>query len=89
VPQVRGHNLLAGFDSVANKESGPRFVPERVISQGIQDRAREHRVIVRAFDDDMFGLDPPLVITRAEVDALVDGIKKAIDDVRREEEGVG
>lgn len=89
VTHVRGLGLLAGFDVVADKESGTRFAPERAISHRIQERAREHGVIVRAFDDDMFGLAPPLVITRAEVDALVDGIKKAIDDVRREEEGVG
>ncbi len=89
VTQVRGLGLLAGFDLVADKESGAGFAPERAISQRVQERAREHGVIVRAFDDDMFGLAPPLVITQAEVDALVDGIKKALDDVRREEEGVG
>ena len=89
VTHVRGLGLLAGFDLVAEKESGARFAPERQISQRVRERAEEHGLIVRAFDDDMFGFAPPLVITKAEVDELIESLKKALDDVRREEEGVG
>ena len=88
VSNVRGRVLAAGFDIVADKVTGTHFPPERDIGQRIRRKAHERGLIVRAFDQDMFGFAPPLIVERAEIDDLIATMRAAIDAVRAEEDGI-
>jgi 4-aminobutyrate--pyruvate transaminase len=49
------------------------------VGLGFGEHALRHGIIVRPLGD-MIALSPPLIITAAEVDVLIDGLRAALDD---------
>ncbi|GAA5047885.1 aminotransferase [Erythrobacter westpacificensis] len=80
VGDVRGDHLMAGIELVADREAKRNFPPDLAAAEVVFRRAREHGVIVRPVGDTII-LSPPLIISREQVDTLIDGLDQAIEDV--------
>jgi adenosylmethionine-8-amino-7-oxononanoate aminotransferase len=79
VGEVRGMGLIAALELVANKESRQPF-DGNAVGGFCQKQAEEHGLIVRAMAGNNIALCPPLIITEAQVDELVDKLGQALAD---------
>ncbi len=78
VGEARGVGLIGAVQLVADKASKTPLPAAAGIGPFIQAYALEHGIIVRATPEAVY-LCPPLIISRAEVDALMDGLGAALD----------
>jgi putrescine aminotransferase len=78
VGEARGIGLLGAVELVADKATRARFKPEGRAGTACRDHCVKQNVVSRAVRDTMV-LSPPLVITRSEIDQLIDRLRKAID----------
>ena len=78
VGEVRGVGLIAGIELVRYKDGPVFFEPEGHAGVICRDHCIRSNVILRAVRDGMVTA-PPLVITNAEVDRLVDTVRRSID----------
>lgn len=87
VGEVRGMGLMACVECVISKESQDPLSLDYEIGDRIDKHCQRLGLIVRPLIN-MCVISPPLVITRAQIDELVDmlreGIECAMEDVRRE-----
>nr|WP_315464436.1 aspartate aminotransferase family protein [uncultured Rhodoferax sp.] len=79
VGEARGAGLVAALEVVANKQTKTPFPPAMGVAAHVGVRALEHGFITRALGDTV-NFCPPLIITRAQIDAMFDGAEKALDD---------
>ena len=79
VGEVRGAGFLAGVELVADKATKRRFDPVGRLGQFAFERAHDHGLILRAVGDTLV-FCPPLIVTAAQVDALLQGFAKTLDD---------
>lgn len=79
VGEVRGMGMIAALELVADKNSGKPFGNNSVGGYCAL-RAQEHGLIVRAMGGNSIALCPPLVISREQVDELVDSLGRALED---------
>jgi len=79
VGEVRGVGMIAALELVANRETRQAFDGGRVGAYA-QLRAQEHGLIVRAVAGSSVALCPPLIITEAQVDEILDSLGRALDD---------
>jgi L-2,4-diaminobutyrate transaminase len=85
VAEVRGHGLVGAVEFAESLEPLRRFEPRAKVSGAIVKRARELGVITRALPNaDTISFSPPFVVTEAEIDQMVAGTRRALDDVCRE-----
>lgn len=86
VGEVRGKGLLAAIEVVADKFTREPF-PTKVAGY-LQQACTDHGLIGRAVAGTAFALCPPLIITSAQVDELVEklaaGLNDTLDYVTRE-----
>lgn len=80
VGEVRGMGLIGAVELVANKETRENFDPKLGVAPQLVARAQEHGVILRAMMGDAIAFSPPLIITGEELDLVVDGFAKALDE---------
>ena len=78
VGQARGVGLIGALQLVADKATKAPLPPAAGIGPLIQASAMQHGVIVRATPEAVY-LCPPLIISHAEVDELMDGLGAALD----------
>lgn len=83
VGEVRGVGLMAGVELVADKKSRAAFPQKGRAGSFLMNRAQEHGLIVRAIGDAVV-MAPPLIITEAEIDDLLQRFGRALDDTERE-----
>ncbi len=82
VGEVRGVGLLAALEFVADKKRKQRFAPAIGVGARVSAACRENGLIARAMPHgDILGFAPPLVITREEVDDVVERARRAVDSV--------
>lgn len=82
VGEVRGIGLLAALEFVADKHKKERFAPNRTIGAKVSAACLQEGLIARAMPHgDILGLAPPLIITREEVDLIINMVKRAVDKV--------
>jgi L-2,4-diaminobutyrate transaminase len=82
VGEVRGLGLMVGLDLVADREKRRRFSPDKEVARRILLQGYEEGIIARALpNSDCIALSPPLCITTAEMDRLVDGLALAVTKV--------
>jgi L-2,4-diaminobutyrate transaminase len=85
VGEIRGLGLIAGIELVADRGSRAPFDATLKVGQRVAARCLEDGLIVRALPvGHVVALSPPLCITRAEVDRVVDGLDRAIRAVADE-----
>jgi L-2,4-diaminobutyrate transaminase len=83
VGDIRGVGLIAGVELVADKATRRRFDP--ALGARVAQRCMEDGLIVRPLPGGhVIALSPPLCITRAQVDQVVDGLARGLDQVRDE-----
>jgi 4-aminobutyrate--pyruvate transaminase len=88
VGEVRGVGLVAAIELVEDKAAKKNFDPSRKAGPRLLKHGEEHGVILRAMINDSIGFSPPLIITRDEVDEMLDRVARALDglavELRRE-----
>ena len=78
VGDVRGSGLIGALELVANKETGQAFVNGAVgayAQKAVQDRG----VILRTVAGSSLAFCPPLIITTAQIDEIIDATSQALD----------
>ncbi|MBE1282695.1 MAG: aminotransferase class III-fold pyridoxal phosphate-dependent enzyme [Rhodobacteraceae bacterium] len=79
VGEVRGKGLIAALELVANKTTGQGF--DGAPAGGFAMKACERNgLIIRAVAGNSVALCPPLIITREEVDEMLDRLARALDE---------
>ena len=85
VGEVRGVSLLAALEFVGDKKQKERFKPDLKVGPRIATACLEQGLIARAMPHgDILGFAPPLIVTRSDVDEIVDRTKRAVDQVTEE-----
>ena len=85
VGEARGVGLMAALEFVADKTKKERFDPNAKIGPRVSAACLERGMIARAMPHgDILGFAPPLCITKAEVDKVIDIAKQAVDAVTDE-----
>ncbi|RWX60066.1 aminotransferase class III-fold pyridoxal phosphate-dependent enzyme, partial [Mesorhizobium sp. M2A.F.Ca.ET.039.01.1.1] len=79
VGEVRGRGFIAGIQIVQDRAARRAFAPELRMGADVERRCREHGVMIRNMGD-VLAICPPYVITPNEIDALVDGVRAALDE---------
>jgi 4-aminobutyrate---pyruvate transaminase len=92
VGEVRGTGLIAAIELVADKTTKRKFPPTAGVAGRWTKLIEGQGVITRAVPGEMLCFSPPLIITEAEVDEMLDRIGRALDEltvrIRREQIGV-
>ena len=82
VGDVRGEGLLAAVELVEDRTNGRLFDPAKKVGPQAAAALLERGVIARAMPQgDILGFAPPLCLTKAEADVIVDAVKSAIEHV--------
>ncbi len=85
VGEVRGEGHIAAVEFVKNRSPLERFDPSVRVGARVATASRRHGVITRALPNaDTIAFSPPFIVTEAELDEMVDGTRKALDDVAAE-----
>ncbi len=85
VGEIRGFGLIGAIELVARKDPPEAFDPALKVAIRAAKHALDIGVITRALPAaDTLALSPPLTITPAEIDTLVDGLREAVDRVHAE-----
>ncbi len=77
VGEVRGRGLIAAIEIVANKATGEALPPSAVAY--LQQACLDNGLIGRPVAGTSFALCPPLIITEAQVDEMVDALVRGVD----------
>jgi putrescine aminotransferase len=78
VGQVRGVGLMAAIELVQDKENHTNYPKDLAIGGICRDYALANGLVMRAVGDSMI-MCPPLVISKAEIDELMDITKRSLD----------
>jgi putrescine aminotransferase len=78
VGEARGVGLLGALELVKSKEPRTWFDPRGKVGERCRDNAIRNGLVMRATRDTMI-IAPPLVITRAQIDELVDKARATLD----------
>jgi 4-aminobutyrate--pyruvate transaminase len=81
VGEVRGVGLIAAMELVEDKATHRNFDPKRKIGLRLQKLIETHGIIGRSSANDSLVFSPPLIITRDEIDLVLDGFAAALDDL--------
>ena len=89
VGEVRGTGLIAAMELVADKAGRVNFDPKAKIGPRLTKIMEENGVIGRASMNDTLCFSPPLIISEAEIDEMLDRVGKSLDtltvQIRREQ----
>lgn len=80
VGDIRGLGLLAAVEPVADRATKQPFADDQEVAGRIRLRLQELGLVTRVLDNAIC-LAPPLVITEAETDRIVEVVTTAIEDV--------
>ena len=81
VGEVRGVGLIGAIELVGDKGKHQNFDPTARIGGRFTKLIEENGVIGRTVPGDILCFSPPLIITEAEVDEMLDRVGKALDEL--------
>ncbi|MGY2811997.1 aminotransferase [Bradyrhizobium sp. USDA 4506] len=89
VGEVRGVGLLGAIEFVADRHTKRRFDPQLKVGARISKAARDRGLIARAMPHgDILGFAPPLVVSEAEIDEIVElahgATRQVLDELSKE-----
>jgi 4-aminobutyrate--pyruvate transaminase len=79
VGEVRGIGLIGAVELVADKATKAPFDPAQGVGPFLSKRAHHHGVILRPLGDSI-AFCPPLIISEAEIDLMLERFALALDD---------
>jgi 4-aminobutyrate--pyruvate transaminase len=79
VGEVRGTGLIAAMELVADKAAHKNFDPGAKVGVKLVKLIEENGVIGRTVVNDTLCFSPPLIITKPEIDEMLDRIGRALD----------
>jgi len=79
VGEVRGEGMIAAVEMVANKKTGQAFDGGAVGAFAMQ-ACQNHGMITRAVAANSLAFCPPLIVTEAQIDEMIEKLAKALDD---------
>jgi len=82
VGEVRGIGLIGAVELVADKATRAPFDPAQAVGAFLMKRAQEHGLISRALGESI-AFCPPLIITEAEINLMLERFALALDDTLR------
>ena len=80
VGQARGLGLIGALELAEDPAARQPFDPARGVGAYFVRRAQAHGLITRVLGGDIIAFSPPLVITEAEIDRLLDCTERALAD---------
>ena len=81
VGDARSIGLLGAVELVADKATKRQFDPALKLNETIADIAWKHKLIFRAFGDNILGFAPALCFTESDFDALFERLQLTLDEV--------
>ena len=85
VGEVRGEGLLGALEFVADKAGKKRFDASLKVGSRVAAACLEHGLIARAMPHgDILGFAPPLIVTEADIDKIIDLTIKTVDQITKE-----
>jgi 4-aminobutyrate---pyruvate transaminase len=81
VGEVRGIGLIAAVEFVADKASHGNFDPKLKVGGRLTKLCEENGVIGRAVMNDSLCFSPPLVISKEEIDEMLNRVSKSLDEL--------
>jgi 4-aminobutyrate---pyruvate transaminase len=81
VGEVRGIGLIGAVELVADRATRKNFAPAQKVGGRLSKVGEQNGIILRAMVNDSIGFSPPLIITEAEVDEMLDRFGKSLDEV--------
>lgn len=82
VGEVRGIGMIAGVELVENKAARKSYDAGRKVGQTCRDLCTDNGVVVRAVRD-VIVLSPPLIISRDEIDVLINTLAQCLDETAK------
>jgi len=79
VGEVRGVGLIGAIELVADKNGRTNFDPKMKVGARLAALCEANGVIARALGGDVLAFSPPLIITAAEIDEMLDGVAAALE----------
>ena len=80
VGHARGMGLIGALELAEDPATRKAFDPKRGVGAQFVRFAQAHGLITRTLAGDVIAFSPPLVITEAEIDALLERTGRALDD---------
>ncbi|MDR3518600.1 MAG: aspartate aminotransferase family protein [Azospirillaceae bacterium] len=80
VGEVRGIGLIGAVELVRDKATHQNFDPKRHVGATLATAAQRHGVILRAMTGDAIAFSPPLIISAAEIDEMLERFGLALDE---------
>ena len=80
VGEVRGMGLIGALELAQDKGAHKPFAPEQGVGAYFVRRAQAHGLITRALGGDIIAFSPPLIISEAEIDGLLERTERTLDD---------
>lgn len=85
VGEIRGFGLIGAIELVADRDVPKAFDPALKVAARIVSAARDRGIISRALPaSDSLAFSPPFVISEAQIDRVVEGVREAVDEVAAE-----
>ncbi len=81
VGEVRGVGLMAAVELVADKATHENFPPAAKIGARMVTRMQENGVIGRVCPTDAIVFSPPLIISAAEIDDMLDRVEASLNEL--------
>jgi 4-aminobutyrate--pyruvate transaminase len=81
VGEVRGVGLIGAIELVADKAARRNFPPAEKVGLRMVNLGEAHGVIGRALSNDTVAFSPPLIITAAEIDEMLDRSERALAEL--------
>jgi len=82
IGEARGIGLIGAVEIVRDKATKESFDPKAGVAAFLVRRAQHHGLILRSMPGDIVAFCPPLIVSEAEIDEMLAGFSKALDDTR-------
>jgi len=80
VGDARGLGLIGAIELAADPANRTPFDPKRGVGAYLVKRAQHHGLILRVLMGDVIAFSPPLIITEAEIDTMLERARLALAD---------
>ena len=77
--EIRGEGMIAAVELVANKATGQAFT-EGSVGYFLTQACQDHGLIIRVVAGYSAAFCPPLIVTHAQIDEILEKFSKALDD---------